>query len=94
MSDKEITRTDIPDEFVEEVYDYYHPETGIWPIKGITKKMISLAIQKYMDYAESEDEEKIALVSFDRPDTSDCRNTVKNFIVEDNPEVIETKKAV
>ena len=79
MADKKITRTDIPDEFVEEVYEYYHPETGIVPIKGITKKMILLATQKYINYAESEDGKKYAEVLFD----SDCRNIVKNFVVED-----------
>lgn len=42
-------------EFSDYVSDYYNQETGLYKIPGANKEMINLAIDKYLEFLDSEE---------------------------------------
>ena len=81
--ENDIERKDIPylinsekSDFILYVDDFYNAESGIYPIKGLTLKMIIAAVYKYMNSCDEN-------ITWGGGDSLD-RERVRDIILEDN----------
>ena len=79
----DIERKDIPylinsekSDFILYVDDFYNAGSGIYPIKGLTLKMIIIAVNKYMNSCDEN-------ITWGGGDSLD-RERVRDIILEDN----------
>jgi len=77
MTDEKIKQiVSIMSEFIVYVDSFYNAEKGIYPIKGMTDKMVLNAVQKYINSLNDE-------VTWGGGDSLD-RERVRDIILEDN----------
>ena len=62
--------------FISYVDSFYNVNSGLWPIKGLTLKMIINAVDKYMDSCDEN-------ITWGGGDSLD-RERVRDIILEDN----------
>lgn len=77
MTDEKIKQiVSMMSEFIVYVDSFYNAEKGIYPIKGMTDKMVLNAVQKYINSLNDE-------VTWGGGDSLD-RERVRDIILEDN----------